>query len=240
MRTYLLLPILSVLPVTRLTSAYPATPTGTNTTTANSRCIVPSANTGATLCIIKGIINNSATALQRRYILKAMLCRHKAISKSTGAARVGNIRNCHEACRGSGIGNIPAFKESTPLATTESPTSSASAVQVAVRSKCTGESRYSGQHGSQVEYPRLARGGRSQHARRILREAIARVKGCSDQLRSKIDQGHGDRRVQGTYSCLPERGRAHARLFHLSSYAPACSKFPQMDGPSGATLTRAS
>src|SRR5215471_2821135 len=116
--------------VARLTSADPATPTGTNTTSANSRCIVPSANTGAILCIIRGIINSSATALQRRYILKAMPCHHKAISKSTGAARVGNIRNCHEACRGSGIGNIPAFKERTPLAKTESPTSSASAVQV--------------------------------------------------------------------------------------------------------------
>src|SRR5215471_4753569 len=117
--------------VARLTSAYPATPTGTNTTSANSRCIVPSANMGVILCIIRGIINSSATALQRRYILKAMLCRHNVMSKSTGAARVGNNRNCQEACRGSGIGNIPAFKDSTPLATTQSATRSASAVQVA-------------------------------------------------------------------------------------------------------------
>ena len=48
------------------TSAYPATPTGTNTTSANSRCVVPSANTGAILCIISGTIKISATILQSR------------------------------------------------------------------------------------------------------------------------------------------------------------------------------
>jgi hypothetical protein len=38
--------------------------TGPNTTSANSRCVVPSANTGAILCIISGIIIISATMLQ--------------------------------------------------------------------------------------------------------------------------------------------------------------------------------
>ena len=59
---------------------------------------------------------------------------------------------------------------------------------------------------------------RAEHARRVLREAVLRVEGRGNQLRSKVNNGHGDRCVQRPYRCLSESGRIQTRLFHISLY----------------------
>ena len=54
---------------------------------------------------------------------------------------------------------------------------------------------------------------RAEHARRVPREAVLRIEGRSNQLRSKINNGHGDRCVQRPFRCW---GSGRMRLFHIS------------------------